>query len=472
MFEGLRKQFRQITMSSFQRDVERNLCERYPEARQVLDTLEHPKVILKNSRSREMAYLDDAEHVVLMTLEDSDISDEADRVYGELLKLMEIKGLATEEMKDRRQEIYAHHYADGDGNRTRFTYDDVSVAAPDRGKNILKGCFDFLESLNVPGAQLILDTMRDNHTAINLVPVADTVALAGSFIPDRNEFNFFYDVDLPDTDVVAQTALKILHEGTHLYQKTAGLLSENVSEADNFREVSHLNELQAHTIQYLVPLELLQQLPVYEDFKAGYLSIQDLADDLERSDDVVANVCRRSLCGSHEGASILGNIQSRFDAGMLSDMPPELLVKESLCRGEIDKIEDGQIIYDQSDMTRMQRYAHSHITVMNFGSLGDGGDKASVVHDIVGGHFQGPLGLSVSGNTVDFVSGDFVFTSAVTHRQISVQAIEYIWGKYGGENTQGLGFKSEELLGAGILDKLDGHKKSVDAAHTLSRKIL
>ena len=219
MFEGLRKQFRQITMSSFQRDVERNLCERYPEARQVLDTLEHPKVILKNSRSREMAYLDDAEHVVLMTLEDSDISDEADRVYGELLKLMEIKGLATEEMKDRRQEIYAHHYADGDGNRTRFTYDDVSVAAPDRGKNILKGCFDFLESLNVPGAQLILDTMRDNHTAINLVPVADTVALAGSFIPDRNEFNFFYDVDLPDTDVVAQTALKILHEGTHLYQK-------------------------------------------------------------------------------------------------------------------------------------------------------------------------------------------------------------------------------------------------------------
>lgn len=459
---SLQDTVRKVCTTGLQRRIQKQIIQAHPEADQLLKALHYPKLHIKIKKHGLKSY-STGKAITLTTNEDADIKDEADAVYAAFIDLAEQKGLANDALLFERRAINARLYQDGDGDCTRFKTNDLTRSLSGRNAKILKDSFDSLESFNLPQCDYILDTLRRNNATINIGPSYGG-ALSGGFSPDTKELTlYYYDPEDDDADISSRVALTLLHETCHFDQDQKGITADSTTDATEYRELFHLNELQAHNLQYKTALELFTQTQFYTDFSRGKMDIHTLVEKLKGDDSKPAKVTLNNLCTSQVGNTILNNLQHRTQNNLdITDL--EAVVKEALCHGDILNIAQGEITYDDTLLSRMQRYAHSHIAVMNFGQSGSDGQKYDAA---VSAHFSAPIGLSDQGNTVHFAKGDLEFTSPVTRRSLSVKAVEMIWGNSGfDQNHAGLGNHPPQNKTAPTQDKDAAHKKRSNFGRT------
>lgn len=449
---GMRTKFRSLTLSAPRRRIEAYLTSQYPEAAAAIEIAEHPRLTIKAKPAARSCYEDRPHHFTLISHDDTPAEENAEIFYSALLHSLEQNDKATAEMSERRQSLYRKLFQDKQGQQTKFTWHDINSAAPadmnDRNHRILSQVKSFIETADNRACQELKNMLSNEGMILNIHARAQST-MSGRYSPDSRELTVIYDPQLSDLDAAAQIILTVLHESCHYHQHQNGLLADNARDADNYRELFHLNELQAHTNQYKLPLKLFIDSPDYKRLAAGSVSLEDLAEEWQSSADVKDHIFYKTFCVSALGKTILTNLQARQQAGLFSAAPEtELIVKETLCQGKILSVDKDAVTYDTDRLSTMQRYAHSHIAVLNHSVSGGGfgHDKESMINDAVLGHFCGPLGLSKSGNTMTFATPELTFHSAATGREISVRSIESLWQKDGAKNTQGLGFKSEDIL--------------------------
>jgi len=445
VLKTLKNTFRKLAISPLQRRIERVIQERHPEAGALMETLDYPRLHRTFKRNGKQCHIDD--HAIsLVSIKDAPIENEADMVYAAMIDMAEKKGLANEVLSAERREINNRIYADWQGDCTRFKISDLDQGITGRNAIILCSCIDFLERVDLPQCSAVVKLLQEHDMSVNLRPVQNS-ALSGSFSPDSKELTLFYDPEVEDLDIIGKLCLNIVHETCHFDQERKGILADGMRDVNAYREVFHLNELQAHTAQYKTALQLMMKSSHYQDFIEGKTDIPHLTENLGSSPQLHDRICFQHLCQSNVGTTILSNLQQRSIA---EGQPPaasnaETLVKEALCQGEIIALTEDGPAYNRDKLSRMQRYAHSHISIMNYSvARGDG----MAFDDAVLKHFDTPLGLEKSGNTVPFAEASLSFVSPVSNRDISVGTIETMWESNGFEKSGhgNLGQASEAVL--------------------------
>lgn len=410
-----------------------------------MEKLGHPRLYSQFKPGGKTCYAD-GDAISLVTNETTAIEDEAGMVYAAMIDMAEKKGLGNDVLSAERREINSRIYTDWQGDTTRFKISDLDHGAAGRNAKILRACVDFLDGTELPQCRAVAKILKDHDMTVNLRPVQNS-ALSGSFSPDSKELTLFYDPEMDDLDIIGKLCLNIVHETCHFDQDQKGIMADSMKEVNAYREIFHLNELQAHTAQYKTAFQLFTQSGYYQDFSVRQTDIDRLSEKLGTSPQLQDRICFQHLCQSRAGMTILSNLQQH---SLAEGMPPapvfaETLVKEALCFGDITAITEAGTEYDTGSLSRMQRYAHSHISVLNYSvARGDNTDFETAVLK----HFETPLGLDKTGNIVPFADKNLSFVSPVTNREISIGAIETLWEKSGFEQNGfgNLGQACEEIL--------------------------
>lgn len=443
--QRLKDVFRRLSVSPFQRRIEDEMAARHPAAAALMEKLGHPRLYSRTKRNGKDCYAD-GNTICLVSSAETPLADEADMVYAALIDMAEKKGIGNEALSAERRQINSRIYTDRQGDGTRFKIADLDHAPDGRNAKLLRGCMDFLDSAGLPQCAAVAKLLREENVTLNLRPVR-YAALSGGFSPDSREVTLYYDPAAEDLDIIAKLSLNIMHESCHVDQERKGILADMMKDANAYREVFHLNELQAHTVQYKTALQLLMQSPDYQDFVTGKSDTDGLAEKLGASPQISDRVCLQHLCRNPTGTVLLSNLQQRSLAAdrIFTPQEAERMVKEALCCGEMTAVTENGVFYDTAVLSRMQRYVHSHIAVLNFSPpCGKGTDfEAAVVQ-----HFTGDFALEKSGNGVDFAAADLAFISPVTGRAITVHAIENLWERLGFEDNMSgrLGQTVEKIL--------------------------
>jgi hypothetical protein len=445
VLKTLKETFRKLSISPLQRRIEQAMQNMHPEAGALMEKLDYPRLHSQIKRNGKQCYPEE-DRIRLVTNEKAAIETEADMVYAAMVDMAEKKGLGNAVLAAERREINSRIYTDWQGDCTRFKCSDLDHGSTGRNAALLRACIRFLEESELPQCGMVAKLLKDYDMTVNLRP-AQNSTLSGSFSPDSKELTLFYDPEMDDLDITGKLCLNIVHETCHFYQDQKGIMADSMKDVNAYREIFHLNELQAHTAQYKTALQLLTQSSHYQDFAARQTDIDALSEKLGTSPQLQDRICFQHLCQSRAGTTILLNLQQHSLAEVIPPDPvfSEALVKEALCFGEITAITENGIQYETDQLSRMQRYAHSHIAVLNYTTArGDGMDFETAVQQ----HFQTSLGLEKTGNTVPFADKDLSFVSPVTGREISVGAIEMLWEKTGFEQTGfgNLGQASEDVL--------------------------
>ncbi len=422
----------------------------YPDSAQLLDDLENPSVLLMRQRHLRPNTYSDGEDVVIIHNGDIDLTEKADMAYATLVNMAEQVGVATPEQSQTRRSLMRKYFSDEDGKPTRFTLGDLE-SGEDLGPNadVLRDAVDALKHLNTPESNMVLTALRQGHLVINISPAAQNTGSGANamYLSERSFIRSTYDPADDRNVTAAALATRLLHEGTHYIQDREGMLAEIAYEPENSRELFHLNELQAHVVQYSAAMHLFIASGQYEEFVSGDITKEELAERWAQADDIGTIICENHLMRSKTGVRLLDNILARKEAGIggISADDAEALVKEALLHGRIERIEPDGIVYEEDGLTRMQQYAHSHVSVLNF-EKSRLSDDPDFIDDAIMKHFEGDLGLSPEGNVVDFANEDTYFESEVTHRPLNVGLIEHMWDKLGYEGGHQLGAHSEAVV--------------------------
>ncbi|TNE32316.1 MAG: hypothetical protein EP349_02065 [Alphaproteobacteria bacterium] len=444
VLKTLKETFRKLAISPLQRQIEKTMQDMHPEAASLMEQLGHPRLHSQIKRNGKQCYAE-GNSIHLITNEKAAVETEAEMVYAAMVDMAEKKGLGNDVLAAERRDINSRIYTDWQDDCTRFKLSDLNHGATGQNAKLLRACIKFLEEADLPQCNTVAELLRDNDMTVNLRP-AQNSALSGSFSPDSKELTLFYDPEMDEADIIGKLCLNIVHETCHYDQDRKGIMADSMGDVNAYREIFHLNELQAHTAQYKTALQLLMKSSHYPDFAEGKTDIEALTEKLGTSAQLQDRICFQHLCQSRVGTTILSNLQQH---SLYGDKPhiahAETMVKEALCRGEITSLTESGAEYDTNSLSRMQRYAHSHISVMNYSVARGGGMDFDTA---VAKHFDAPLGLDKTGNTVPFANTKLSFVSPVTKRDISVGAIEMLWERAGFEQNglKNLGQASEAVL--------------------------
>ncbi|PCJ96614.1 MAG: hypothetical protein COA45_10920 [Zetaproteobacteria bacterium] len=444
--------FKSLTAWSLEDKIHCAIRDKGPEERGILKALNTPSIEVQHKPNYvPNAYVADG-GITIVTNEDKPFEDEVDMVYVNLIGMLEKQGGGNSALQQERLQLSDRLFTDHDGHPARFTMSDLD-GDYDGGPNadLLRSVVKMLDDTGFDECHEILNALRDDSVVIRVQPSSGDRTSA-QYLPERSEMKVTYAPEMDEQTKVAIIALRLIHEGCHHIQNRNGMIAEVAEEPDNFRELMHLNELQAHIVQYKVVMQLFAQSDAYEQFTNGRLSIDDLETLWEQSDDVKDKMCQAYLINQYVGRDILGNIamHSQHNSDDFDPNDLERYIKEALNHGEIVDIKDGIVSYDDQNLSRMQRYAHAHVSVLNFSNGYSGGwtenDDIKKIDLACQKHFEGPLGISKDDIEVHFVAPDFSFNSAVTGRLISVEQVESMWEKMGSTLTSLGGRNSQKPL--------------------------
>ena len=421
-----------------------------PDSADLLEKLDNPSVLLlKQSHLKPNTYTD-GEDIFIVHDGNTGLREKADMAYATLVNIAEKAGLASPAQSQARRDIMRTYFSDDEGNPTRFTLADIE-SGEDLGPHadVLCQGVDALSNMNTPESNAVVGALQREHLVINIAPSPHRAGngVSAMYLPERQFMRSTYDPLDHANVTTAALATRLLHEGTHFIQDQEGMLAAIAHDPENARELFHLNELQAHVVQYSAAMHLFIASGQYDEFVSGNITKEELAERWAMAEDVGTIICENHLMRSKTGGRLLDNILARKDAGIggIGAEDAEALVKEALIHGRIDHVEPDGIVYEETDLTRMQQYAHSHVSVLNF-KKSRHSDDPSVIDDAILKHFQGDLGLSPDGNIVDFAHEDTFFESEVTHRPLSVGVIEHMWNNLGYEGDHQLGAHSEAVV--------------------------
>lgn len=416
----------------------------YPEALDVMKEIGNPQIrVFNKSGSRPNSFISD-DDVHIITNEDRSLSDDADMAYVAMIGLYETYGERRDDLTQRRIEISERLFLDENNDPTRFLVSDIRNGY-DTGGNaqILKGAIEALDSICFSEASEILSALEDGNVVMRVSPTHGDQAMVARFWPQRNEMHVSYDPNAETQSQLARVALRLLHEGCHHIQCRDGMSADIAKEARNFRELTHLNELQAHTIPAKVVMTLFHETGLLEGYLDGSLSKEDLGEMWRTSDNIEDQMCLAYLIEHDDGNVLLDNIKTRYDADDFDLENIEFFIKEALTRGRIVSVDDDAFHFDEDNLSRMQRYAHAHIVNANFSHFKKvterPKDDVDLIDNAVKLHFNGPLGLGLDGNTVTRAAEELRFRSSISGREVSVGQIENMWERDGCTVTEGFG---------------------------------
>lgn len=458
---SFKKWARNLMKSSQRRHLEASMLARYPQAERVLAFADkHITMSYKHPNGILNAHYDDNGGDISMLfkgLGDSRSEEEhADFVLASFIYQMERAGQTDPELTQLRQQIFGKLFGDGDGGVLRLTLNDLgSDDVKGLGSELLSEAVSFMEGTGLPYNKAVLDLLRANNTILKVMPYRSSHGMVGGYCPATHDIQVTYSGEnATRAEMVAQLIHVLMHETAHLNQHEENIFAEVAKEADHYRELTHLNELQAHILQYKTALELFMASPRFDDFIAGDMSGEELRAMLDSENSIEDALIVLDLVDSAPGSAMLHNIKQRSEEGVdaLKEIGSEFFVKEGLCLGQIDYFDtSGEPHYEDGNFTRMQRYAHSHIGVMNFGAMHSGGhrgsDKIEEIERAIKGHFNGDIGIDPDNIQVPFADEQLEFISAFTKRRIKVHHIEALWHREGGsEGISCLGKLSEDVM--------------------------
>ncbi len=441
------ERFRVLTAWSLEAKVLNAVRSKGEHEREILKAADTPKIrVQEKTLAVPNAYVSD-ESITVVTNGDQSLADDANMVYVNLISMLEKQGKGTPALRQEKLNLSDRLFTDGNDNPVRFTMSDLD-GDYDGGPNadLLRSVTKALEDIGFDECDEVLRVLKEDDVVIRVQPGFQGMVTSAQYFPERSEMKVTYALDLDETSKVAAIALGLMHEGCHHVQNREGMLSSVAEEPDNFRELIHLNELQAHTVQYKVAMKLFAQSDEYDGFINGSTSLDDLGERWGQSDDVKDKMCLAYLIEKNTGRDILNNMAkyAQADGAEFDSNDLEGYVKEALNHGEVLEINDGVASYDEQYLSRMQRYAHAHISVLNFSGFGSGGnskqnddvEQIALAHEK---HFSGPLGMSKDDVEVHFAAPETVFTSAVTGKNLNVAQIEFMWEREGGSALNSLG---------------------------------
>lgn len=444
---SIAERFRSLTAWSLEAKIVNAVRSKGEHEREILKAADTPGIrVQEKARTVPNAYVSD-ERITVVTNGDQSLADDANMVYVNLISMLEKQGKGTPALRQERLNLSDRLFTDKDSNPVRFTMSDLD-GDYDGGPNadLLRSVTRALEDIGFDECDEVLRVLKEDDVVIRVQPGYQGMATSAQYLPERSEMKVTYAPDLDETSKVATIALGLMHEGCHHVQNREVMLSSVAEEPDNFRELIHLNELQAHTVQYKVAMKLFAQSDEYDGFINGSRSLEDLEERWAQSDDVKDKMCLAYLIEKNTGRDILNNMAKYAQADGVDFDPNDLegYVKEALNHGEIVGINDGVASYDEQYLSRMQRYAHAHISVLNFSGFGSSGnskrnDDVEQIALAREKHFVGPLGMNRDDVEVPFAAPDMVFTSAVTGKALNVAQVEFMWEREGGSALKSLG---------------------------------
>ncbi len=416
----------------------------YPEALEVMKEIGNPDIrIFNQPRATPDSYISD-DDVHLITDDEQSLSDNADMAYVAMIGLFDSYGEPREDLTQRRLEISERLFTDSYGDPTRFLVSDIR-AGYDKGENahMLKGAIEALDQICFAQSDEILQALENSNVVMRVSPMREGQAMVGRFWPQRNEMHISYDAQSDTKAQIARVALRLLHEGCHHVQCRDGMSADIAKEAQNYRELTHLNELQAHTVPASIVMTLFRETGLLEGYLDGDVSKDDLDAAWRESDQIEDQMCLAYLIEHGEGNTLLDNIKMRYDAHDFDVEHMEFYIKEALTHGPILSIDDTSIHFDEDNLSRMQRYAHAHIVNANFSQFkkptSRPKDNVDLIDNAVKLHFNGPLGLGLEGNTVTRAAEELSFRSSISGRDVTVGQIENMWERDGCTVTSGFG---------------------------------
>ncbi|PCI57298.1 MAG: hypothetical protein COB36_03270 [Alphaproteobacteria bacterium] len=444
---SIAERFRSLTAWSLEAKIVNAVRSKGEHEREILKAADTPAIkVQEKARAVPNAYVSD-EHITVVTNGDQSLADDANMVFVNLISMLEKQGKGTPALRQEKLNLSDRLFTDRNDDPVRFTMSDLD-GDYDGGPNagLLRSVTKTLEDIGFDECDEILRILKEDNVVIRVQPGYEGMATSAQYFPERSEMKVTYAPDLDEKTKVAILALGLMHEGCHHVQNREGMLAAVAEEPDNFRELIHLNELQAHTVQYKVAMKLFAQSDEYAGFINGSTSLEDLGERWGQSDDVKNKICLAYLIEKTTGRDILNNMAkyAQADGVEFDSNDLEGYVKEALNHGEILEINDGVASYDEQYLSRMQRYAHAHISVLNFSGFASGGnskqnDDVEQIALARGKHFSGPLGMNKDDVEVHFAAPEMVFTSAVTGKVLNVAQIEFMWEREGGSALHSLG---------------------------------
>lgn len=453
---NFKKWARNLMKSAQRRSMESLIRDQHPDVFERITNYadDHIRMKFKPSHGSLETMRDQNGANVLLVFREPEAIEElemADYVLAGIIHQMESSGQSNLELTQLRHKIYASLFDDPSGGLSRFTVNDLS--SPDvkgRSADLVSQAIEYLEASDKPYHRFAVNLLREENTLLQVKPRREGEQIYGGFHLDTQSIHVTYpDEGLSDQEIVARIVGTLMHEVCHLCQFKQDILADMAIEADHFRELTHLNELQAHVMQYKTGLELFLESQYIESYMEGRISKEGLSDALSQGTQLDDALMRVTLLDSDVGQMILDNIRMRKDEGLqhLREAGVDSLIKQALCHGRIDHFDtEGSPHYQNDGLTRMQRYAHSHIYVMNF-TGGNGKDSKNEIQRAIKGHFDGDLGIKTGDIVVNFADPDYEFVSAFTGRELQVAQIESLWRREGGsDNISRLGGLSEVVM--------------------------